>query len=150
MIRFAALSDRDRIVALLKASRDAAGFDRASGFCFPYDAAYAVRLFAGHIARADALCIVYVPEEIPQGVLMAIAHEHPFGAVKIARETVWWVDPAHRGSAAMRMLDAYEAWAHAQGCRFVGMVGMGEDPDVGKLYRRRGYTAAELHFLKAI
>ena len=48
------------------------------------------------------------------------------------------------------MLDAYEAWAGSQGCAFAGMAGMGADPDVAKLYLRRGYRVAETHFLKAL
>jgi hypothetical protein len=81
---------------------------------------------------------------------MATASEHPFGPVWLARETVWWIDPAHRGSAAVRMLSEYEAWAAEQGCLFVGMAGMGDDPAVGKLYQRRGYRRAETHYLKSL
>lgn len=48
------------------------------------------------------------------------------------------------------MLDAYEAWARGKGCRFAGMVAMGDDPVIARLYERRGYRRAETHFLKAI
>lgn len=96
------------------------------------------------------LCLVHDVEGIAQGVLMAHAFEHDFGPVWISQERVWWIDPAHRGSAATRMLDAYESWSIDQGCKFAGMAGMGEDPQVGTLYRRRGYRCAETHFLKAL
>lgn len=81
---------------------------------------------------------------------MARSYEHEFGPVRLARETVWWIDPKHRGRAAFRMLDAYEAWAADQGCSFVGMAGMGDDPVVRTLLERRGYRVAETHFLKGI
>jgi GNAT superfamily N-acetyltransferase len=153
MIRAAFASDRGRVIELLKASRAGAGFDAVTGptgFAFPFEPAYAARLFTAHLARPRACCIVHDVEGSAQGILMAVAFEHPFGPVLLAKETVWWIDPAHRGTAAIRMLDAYEAWARDQGCVYAGMAGMGADPDVAKLYRRRGYRDAEVHFLKAL
>lgn len=153
MVRAAVDADRMRVIRLLKDSREGAGFDAATGvtgFTFPFVAAYAERLFLAHRAEANALCLVHDVDGVAQGVLMAVASEHPFGPVWLARETVWWIDPAHRGTAAVRMLDAYEDWARGRGCAFAGMAGMGEDPDVGRLYRRRGYRVAETHFLKAL
>ena len=151
-VRKAVASDRDRVVILLRDSREGAGFhDPAglTGFTFPFDPAYASRLFDLHLSHAQALCLVLDIEGRAQGVLMAWASEHPFGPVKLARETVWWIDPAHRGRSAIQMLDAYEAWAFKEaGCQFAGMAGMGDDPVVAKLYERRGYARAETHFLK--
>lgn len=152
MIRPAVPTDRGRVVELLRDSRTAAGFDNpagTTGFTFPFDPAYAERLFLLHLRRRT-LAIVHDIAGTAQGVLMAIAAEHPFGPVWLARETVWWIDPAHRGSAAPRMLDAYEKWAATQGCQFAGMAGMGDDPAVGALYQRRGYARAETHFLKPL
>lgn len=153
MIRPAVVSDRDRCIVLLKNSRLGAGFDDPagrSGFVFPFDPAYAERLFLHHVLFGDAVCLIHDVENTVQGLLMATACEHPFGPVRLARETVWWIEPLYRGLAAPRMLDAYEDWAEEQDCAFVGMAGMGEDPDVAKLYRRRGYTIAETHYLKAV
>jgi hypothetical protein len=153
MIRPAVAADRARIVQLLADSRAAAGFDDpagATGFSFPFNPDYAERLFLLHLRGPRTICIVHDVEGQAEGVLMATASEHPFGPVWLARETLWWIDPAHRGSAAFRMLDAYEAWASSQRCRFVGMAGMGNDPVVAKLYQRRGYRVAETHFLKAL
>lgn len=153
MIRPAVSADMAQVVRLLKDSRVGAGFDRpdgVSGFVFPFDPAYAARLFAHHISAPHAICLVHDVDGLAQGVLMAVAFEHPFGPVWLAKETVWFIDPTHRGSAAVRMLDAYEAWAKEQRCVFVGMAGMGGDPVVAKLYQRRGYGVAETHFLKAL
>lgn len=150
MIRPGSVGDRTRAVELLRDSHGAAGFGGGDGFVFPFDCAYAARLFLAHLQAPRALCLVNEVAGRPQGLLLAIAYEHPFGPVWLARETVWWIDPSHRGRAAVAMLDAYEAWAAEQGCKFAGMAGMGEDPDVAKLYLRRGYRVAETHFLKAI
>jgi hypothetical protein len=151
MIRPGRSSDSARAVELLKDSHVAAGFDRAdgpSGFTFPFDPSCAQRLFLSHLVAAHA-CVLDV-DGLIQGVLLAIGCEHKFGPVWLARETVWWIDPAHRGSAAPRMLDAYESWAKGNGYAFSGMAGMGNDPDVAKLYLRRGYRVAETHYLKAL
>lgn len=152
MIRRAELTDKARAITLLKHSREAAGFDDAggpTGFTFDFDPAYAERLFLAHL-EPRRLCLVLVEACEPQGILMAVAAEHLFGPVLLARETAWWIEPDYRGRQAMRMLDAYEAWAAAEGCRFASMAGLGAFPDVGRLYKRRGYKPAETHFLRAL
>lgn len=152
MIRRATDRDLTRAVELFRASHVAAGFDRAdgpSGFTFPFETSDAELLFLSHLIGARSFCIVHDVDGDAQGVLLAMAFKHRFGPVWLANETVWWIDPAHRGSAAPRMLDAYEAWAfNEQRCAGAGMAGMGEDPAVAKLYRRRGYRFAESHYLK--
>jgi GNAT superfamily N-acetyltransferase len=154
VIRRAALSDKERVIQLLRDSRVGAGFDRAdgiSGFVFPFDAAHAERLFMMHFTAPAGLCLVLDVDGVAQGVLLAHAFDHPYGPVRVAKENMWWIDPAHRGgSAAIRMLDGLEAWARDQGCAFAGVAGMGSAPDVGVLYQRRGYKPAELHYLKAL
>ena len=149
MIRSAEISDKARVITLLEHSRIGAGFDRDGGFHFPFDPAYAERLFLMHLMPRH-LCMLHDVEGTAQGVLMAVASDHPFGPVRIARETVWWIEPDYRGLGAVKMLNGYEMWARDQGCQFTGMAGMGDDPEVGKLYQRRGYQVAERHFLKAM
>ncbi|MGK7056941.1 GNAT family N-acetyltransferase [Bradyrhizobium sp. 1050_B9_N1_2] len=149
-IRPGCVADRTRAVELLRDSHRAAGFDGGGGFVFPFDCAYAARLFVAHLGQASACCLVLEVAGRAQGLLLATAGEHPFGPVRLAREIVWWIDPAHRGRSAIAMLDAYEAWAASRQCAFVGVAGMGDDPDVAKLYLRRGYFAAERHFLKGL
>ncbi len=153
MIRIASAADSRRAVALLRDSHHAAGFDRAdgpSGFVVPFEENDALQLFFGHLGAAHRFALVHDVGGVAQGLLLAAAFKHRFGPVWLACETVWWIDPAHRGSAAPRMLDRYEAWAREARYAFAGMAGMGDDPEVAKLYRRRGYRAAETHFLKAL
>ncbi|MDD1534556.1 MULTISPECIES: GCN5 family acetyltransferase [unclassified Bradyrhizobium] len=152
MIRSASPADTARAVELLRDSHAAAGFDGTgrSGFAVPFEAAYAERLFARHLEMMNGCALVHEVQGRAEGLLLAIAHEHPFGPVWLASETVWWIDPAHRGYSALAMLDAYEAWASGKGCKFAGMAGMGDDPVIARLYARRGYFKAETHFLKAV
>lgn len=138
-VRRATEDDRFRVIALLRDSHDAAGF------AWPFLAAYAERLFLDHMAGG----VVLVLGDPAQGILMARTFEHPFGAGRWAKETVWYIAPAARGRAAIQMLDAYEAWAREQGCAMVGMASLATN-DVSSLYARRGYAPAETHFLKAL
>jgi hypothetical protein len=149
MIRHAEPADKVAVINLLRASHTAAGFDTPGGFTFAFDPAYAERLFLTHL-MPHHVCLLLDVEGTAGGVLMASYAEHPFGAVRIARETVWFIDRHYRGLGAVRMLDTYELWARANRCAFIGMAGMGDDPEVGRLYLRRGFKAAERHFLKAI
>jgi GNAT superfamily N-acetyltransferase len=153
VIRRAVITDKARIVTLLKHSRGGAGFDQAeaaTGFHFEFDPAYAERLFTTHLLMPNMLCLVLDKDGAAQGVLMAVASGHPFGPVRLATETVWWIEPEYRGLSAVRMLEAFEDWAREQDCDYSGMAGMGASPQVASLYQRRGYRAAELHFLKAL
>lgn len=153
MIRRALSSDKTRAIELLRDSRIGAGFDNAtgiSGFVFPFVPEYAESLFLRYLRNPGMFALVWVDgHDEPQGVLLAHAFEHDFGPVRMSQERLWWIDPAHRGgTAAVRMLDAYERWAFEdQRCQFAGMAGMGDDPIVAKLYARRGYVRAETNFL---
>lgn len=143
-----------RVIELLRDSRVGAGFDSAdgpTGFVFPADPAYGARLFAQHIENPNAVCIAHDVDGVAQGILMAVAFEHPYGPVTLSKDTIWWIDPAHRGgTAAPRMLDAFERWSRGRGCKFSGIAGMGEDPNISNLLKRRGYKPIEVHFLKAL
>ena len=71
MIRAAGLADKARVITLLKHSRQAAGFDRADGltrFTFPFDPAWAERLFLAHLRTAPP-GIVLEADGAAQGVL---------------------------------------------------------------------------------
>ena len=138
-IRHATPDDRLAVIRLLKDSHAAAGFT------FPFSAPHADALFRAHIERG----LVLVCGDPAQGVLMASTFEHPFGAGKWAKETVWYIAPEARGRAALQMLDAYEAWAAEQGCTTIGMASLATN-DVSRIYERRGYAPAETHFVKSL
>lgn len=154
MILHAEEDDRFAVLRLMRDSAMAAGLDDgrgAAGFRVPFDAAWAERLVLGHIRDPEQLCLLHVHDGEAAGLLMARSYMHPFGPVRIASETLWWLDPAARGGrAAYAMLGAYERWAAERGCAYAGMAGMGADPAVGPLYLRRGYRLAETHYLKAL
>lgn len=153
MIRPATPADANRAVELLRDSHAAAGFDQVdgpTGFCVPFEPEEAMALFLAHLTMPRRLALVLEHSGTAQGLLLAAAEKHPFGKVWLARETAWWVDPAHRGIASLRMVPLYETWAHDQGCAFSGLAGMGDDPAIASYCLRRGYRPAEKHFLKAL
>jgi RimJ/RimL family protein N-acetyltransferase len=151
LIRLATLADKNQAIKLLKDSREGAGFDQAGGFTFPFDPAYAERFFLRHLNNEFSTAIVHDVDGVAQGLLTGIVYEHEYGPVRVAKETMWWIDPAHRGgTAAIKMLDSFERWARAKFAKYVGVAGMGEQPNVGVLYERRGYRPAELHYIKEI
>lgn len=139
MVRPATSADRTTVIRLLKDSHAAAGFT------FPFSAPHADLLFREHMASG----LVLVLGNPVQGVLMARTFDHPFGAGKWAKETVWYIAPEARGRSAFQMLDAYEAWAREQGCTTIGMASLATN-DVSGIYQRRSYAPAETHFLKAL
>lgn len=144
MIRHARPDDKMRVLVLARE------FHRAAGLPFPFSPAHADALFRASIDSDDRLCLVLEVDGAIQGVLAAEAGPHPFGPFKIAGELMWWIEPAHRGRSAVGMISAFEDWARERGCQFVHMVGLGDDPAVGRLYQRRGYSAAERHFMKPL
>lgn len=142
-VRPAVAGDRAACIDLLRESHDAAGFpwefhpDRASD------------LFDLHRDHPLACCFVLDVDGVVSGLLMAAVFDHPFGAGRWAKETVWYVTPAARGRGGIRMLDAYESWARRHSCAYIGMASLAEN-DVSGLYVRRGYAPAETHFVKQI
>ena len=151
MIRFAAAGDKEQVIRLLQEAHSGGGFNDPHGFTglvFPFDPAYAERLFLAHLV-GRTLCIVHDVDGVAQGVLMAAVAEDALSSTIIGRETVWWVNPAHRGWAAFQMLDAYEAWARELGCAAAGMAEK-SDPRSADLYTRRGYCPADVFQLKAL
>lgn len=119
----------------------------APAFPFPFSAAHALNVARLHLGDPDHFALLYGD----YAVLLASCQPHPFAPVRYATETMWWIDPAHRGgSAAARMLREYEAWARDKGCLFIGMAALASFPGVGRMYERSGYTATETHYMKVL
>jgi GNAT superfamily N-acetyltransferase len=147
-VRAAVAADKIRVVRLLKDAHAAGGLPAILGL--PFSAPHASALFDQQSSHADRLCLIYDVAGTPQGVLMASAQDHPFVGIRYSAEVAWWIDPDHRGMSASRMLAAYEQWATERGCTVAGIVALRSAPRAGLIYERRGYTAAETHFLKPL
>jgi GNAT superfamily N-acetyltransferase len=82
------------------------------------------------------------------GMLALKAFEHPMSGQRIATEFVWWVDPAHRGSAGVRLLKAGERWAREAGATALQMVA--PNARVGAFYEAVGYQSVETSYMRAL
>lgn len=139
MVRRATADDRAAILRLLKEAHGAAALP------FAFSAPHISLMLDAHMSDG----LVLVTGKPARGVLMAMTFDHPFGAGKWAKETVWYIAPSARGRAALPMLDAYEAWAREQGCTTIGMASLATN-DVSRIYERRGYAPVETHFVKSL
>ncbi|GHC61666.1 GNAT family N-acetyltransferase [Limoniibacter endophyticus] len=145
MIRLATVQDKHRVMAMAKV------FHESAGHPFPYNAVHCSSVISACIAGGDALCLVLERDGKIVGALLAHAGPHTFNPVRIASEIMLWIEPGHRGGRhAAAMIDAFETWAKGRGCALAHMVGLGGNPAIGKFYERRGYYAAECHYVKRL
>lgn len=145
MIRQATMVDKPRIMEMAKT------FHEIAGHPFPYNALHCSSVISACIQELDAACIVAEIDGKVVGCVLGHAGSHTFNPIRIASEIMLWIDTKHRGGRhAVRMLDAFETWAASRGCELSHMVGLGAEPEVGKLYERRGYYAAERHYVKRL
>ncbi|WP_025915791.1 GNAT family N-acetyltransferase [Herminiimonas sp. CN] len=86
------------------------------------------------------------------GMAAAISTPYWFNASKrIGQELFWWVDVDQRGTqAGMHLLDALEAWAADMGCAVFSMASTAniKPKALARLYRRRGYAAQDIYYVK--
>lgn len=143
MIRYAVRADINRCVELIQESHKAAGFE----FKFMPDCARSI--FLQHVFDVDKECIVLELDGQIEGLLLCAHGQHPFGAGRVSKETLWYISMAGRGGNAIKMLKQYEKWATEQKCDIIAMASLVSN-DVSKLYERLGYKPLEVHFIKAL
>lgn len=143
ILRPARPDERFKVVALCR------DFHAASGIPFAFDPAHASRAAQDHIECPRKLCLTTEVDGALRGVLAASWAISPLAPVRIAQELVFWIDPAHRGRSARRMIAAYEEWARAQGCAAAGLSGL-NDPRVTRFFGAAGFALTENKFLKML
>ena len=68
----------------------------------------------------------------------------------IASELAWFVDPAHRGRGAIKLVKAFETWAKEHGADYLTMADIRGIADLSKLYERQGYQLTEAAYSKKV
>lgn len=126
--------------------RMAGAFIAASGTGLPFDADYVAGSIRRHMVTPCTLALV-LDVDGPHGMLCATVARSPLAPVTVADELAWWIDPAHRGRHALRMIDVYISWGVDMGCERVGMSALANTA-VEKLYKRRGFEPAEAKYVK--
>jgi hypothetical protein len=105
-------------------------------------------LIAQLITRDDAFVAVSEDAQGVTGMIGGVVLAHPVMGVRTASELFWWVNPTARGRAGLRLLQAFEAWARAQGAAVVQMIAPTEA--VGRLYARFGYVPVEMTYQRRL
>ena len=136
----------DERFQVLRLCRD---FHVASGVPFVFSPPHASLTAQDYIEDPDKLCLILEVDGAVRGVLAASAGVSPLSPVRIAQELVFWIDPAHRGRSARRMVDAYAQWARAEGCAAAGLSGLNDDRVV-RFFGAAGFALSENSFLKML
>ena len=72
---------------------------------------------------------------------------------RVALETVWWMDPAHRGRPeGVRLLLEFERWAKAEGTQAICMsdIVLEGESAAERILARLGYQVTERTFVKGL
>lgn len=143
-VRHATENDRVRV---LQMCRDA---HIAGKLPWEFSAPHADALFRQSLVMPDRCCIVFAPDDFARGFLLGYVASSPLADISFARDFGWWIDPDHRGLAAIAMLDLFERWASERNATFAGMAAMEANPRAGRIYERRGYVKTETHYYKRL
>lgn len=102
------------------------------------------------IAASKGKILVYESDDGKvSGLIGFIIFPHYFTKEPTATEIMWYVSPEERkGGAAIKLLWEAEKEAKSMGATWMGM--SAPNAEVGKLYERFGYKAAETTFLKEL
>lgn len=98
----------------------------------------------------DVGAAVFVAEEgdVIGGVVIASLYRPWFADYELfASELAWWVSPGSRGTAGLRLLDAFEAWA-AEHNAVPTLSEIVAIADLDAVLRRRGYVLTERAYVR--
>lgn len=105
--------------------------------------------FSQNIRTHIILLLVY--KDTPVGFLAAQAAEHPlYPSSKFAFEISFYVEPDHRKKHSWALVEAYEEWAKACGCKMATLSHPGI-PALEKHYLSKDYQPVEyIHYKELI
>lgn len=146
MIRLATLEDMPRLIEMGERFFVTAGWEDVA----EWDEASITRTLTHLIEQPTGA--IFVLEDGKQLVGMAGGMLNPFyfNIHHITgQELFWWVEPEHRGQGAA-LFDALEGWAKDRGAHSFSFIAVDKiKPEVmGRIYRMRGYHAAEHSYIK--
>lgn len=137
MIRHATEADVPRIVEMGRRFVESTAYQGRIGF----DPARVESLARGMLSTPNMAGFVSERDGVVVGMLGMHVYEHPMSGERVATETVWWMDPEHRGTDGVRLLKAGEAWARSLNATTLYMVA--PSPEVERLYAALGYARLE-------
>ena len=141
-----------RVEDLPKLETCAREFYTASRFLKDFDPERFVSMWTG-LLDSGAGVILLLEDETGEidGTLGGVVYPEPYSGTLIATEFFWFVKQARRGEG-LKLLRAFEAWARAKGCAQIRMAHLVDvmPAKLEKVYRRFGYTPAEVLYVKEI
>ena len=149
MIRTADVADIRAIARLGKAFHAEAGWADIAGYSIDDCAAS----LAGMIESDDAIILVAEENGAIVGMAGGVMFPLYFNAAhRSGQELFWWVEPSFRRGVGAALLTALEVEARERGCSSWAMIALDKvNPEAtGRLYRRRGYRAAEHSWIRRL
>lgn len=99
----------------------------------------------------DATTILVMDQEGEVvGGLVGVVQPLFMSQTVVASELAWFVDPAHRGKGAIKLVKAFEVWAKQMGADYTTMADIRGIADLSKLYERMGYELTEAAYSKKV
>lgn len=101
--------------------------------------------------KTSLICILLCHGSDVCGVILGHVATLPFSSKKVAGEIIWWVDPEHRQRRGSLMLfEAFEFWGKKVGADFLQVTNTRGTTDLQKFYERKGYSEAEITYVKGL
>lgn len=149
MIREAVAEDIPDILIMGQKFYNLAGWSDVA----PWNAVSVMGTLERMTGSQEAVLLVIENETGVCGMVGAVIY--PFycnNAYLMAQEMFFWVEPGARGNDAAELFDKLEEDAKAKGARIMIMISVEglRASALARLYRRRGYKAAENSFIKAL
>lgn len=107
-----------------------------------------------HIALPGAYCLMVAEDEDDIiGVFAGFTFEHFFGNDRVSSDLILYVTPEHRGgSAAPRLIKAYEKWARSSGVREIQIgvsTGVREER-TARFFEKLGFGDRAIYYRKRV
>ena len=126
-------------------------FHKESQLPYSWDAKKTQEVFLKTLPMKEVETFVAEVDGEIAGYLVGQVTEPLFSSQKVASEIAWFVSKDYRHTkAGFKLMSFYENWAKEQGAKFIGMAYLENIADLGKVYKRMGYTKAETHYMKEL
>lgn len=103
------------------------------------------------IQNNNAVIFVLVKDDEVVGAIVGVVTEMFMANKIVATELAWFVSKEARGtSGSIKLIKKYEAWAKSKGADYVVLGDIKGISDLGNLYGRLGYDAAETTYMKGL
>ena len=144
-IRIMAVEEIERLYPI------ADSFFKASEFSSDFNPEHFKARWTAFISNGYGVIFVIEKNEEVVGCLGALKYSDPNNGKIMATEMFWFVLPEHRGKGTL-LLDAFEIWAHREGCQSLIMVYLTDSmPEkVKNIYENRGFRPMEVHYVKEV